>query len=161
MQFSLFEFPWNLFNWTFLKLLVALVLMHSDLRPRRKGPKNSFAKWALAVVMFYIFTGIPNCVWVFLLSTSKKSKVIPVTGCGGLYGCETSRLPHFLNSRHTDGVEVVSLTHRPVFTTRKIPGTHFCYRLSRSHGHSAAGRIRSFEKIQWPHRESNPRPSGL
>jgi hypothetical protein len=29
---------------------------------------------------------------------------------------------------------------------KKIPGTHFCYRLSRSHGHSAAGRIRSTEK---------------
>jgi hypothetical protein len=24
----------------------------------------------------------------------------------------------------------------------KIPGTHFCYRLSRPQGHSAAGRIR-------------------
>jgi hypothetical protein len=31
-------------------------------------------------------------------------------------------------------------------STRKIPGTHFCYRLSRSQGHSAAGRIRSVEK---------------
>jgi hypothetical protein len=29
---------------------------------------------------------------------------------------------------------------------RKFPGTHFCYRLSRPHGHSAAGRIRSIEK---------------
>jgi hypothetical protein len=25
-----------------------------------------------------------------------KGKTIPVTGCGGPYGCETSRLPHFL-----------------------------------------------------------------
>jgi hypothetical protein len=29
---------------------------------------------------------------------------------------------------------------------RKIPGTHFCERLSRPQGHSAAGRIRSIEK---------------
>jgi hypothetical protein len=29
---------------------------------------------------------------------------------------------------------------------RKIPGTHFCLRLSRPQGHSAAGRIRSIEK---------------
>jgi hypothetical protein len=29
---------------------------------------------------------------------------------------------------------------------RKVPGTHFCYRLSRSQGHSVAGRIRSIEK---------------
>jgi hypothetical protein len=28
---------------------------------------------------------------------------------------------------------------------RKIPGTHFCYKLSRPQGHSAAGRIRSTE----------------
>jgi hypothetical protein len=28
---------------------------------------------------------------------------------------------------------------------RKIPGTHFCYRLSRPHGHYAAGRISSIE----------------
>jgi hypothetical protein len=29
---------------------------------------------------------------------------------------------------------------------RKIPGTHFCQRLSKPQGHSAAGRIRSIEK---------------
>jgi hypothetical protein len=28
---------------------------------------------------------------------------------------------------------------------RNIPGTHFCYRLSRPQGHSAAGKIRSIE----------------
>jgi hypothetical protein len=30
---------------------------------------------------------------------------------------------------------------------RNLPGTHFCYRLSRPQGHSATGRIRSIEKI--------------
>jgi hypothetical protein len=34
---------------------------------------------------------------------------------------------------------------RPPFNLRKIPGTHFCYRLSQPQGHSAAGRIRSVE----------------
>jgi hypothetical protein len=29
---------------------------------------------------------------------------------------------------------------------RNLPGTHFCQRLSRTQGHSAAGRIRSIEK---------------
>jgi hypothetical protein len=29
---------------------------------------------------------------------------------------------------------------------RKIPGTHFCQRLNRTQGHSAAGRITSIEK---------------
>jgi hypothetical protein len=36
---------------------------------------------------------------------------------------------------------------RATFTPRKIPRTHFCRRLSRPQGHSAAGRIRSMEKI--------------
>jgi hypothetical protein len=31
-----------------------------------------------------------------------------------------SRLPHFLDSRLTDGGEVISLTHRLLFTPRKI-----------------------------------------
>jgi hypothetical protein len=38
---------------------------------------------------------------------------IPITGRGGPQGCETSRLPHFLDSRLTNGSEVVSLTSRP------------------------------------------------
>jgi hypothetical protein len=43
----------------------------------------------------------------------KKGKSIPVTGPEGPLGCETSRLPHFLDSRLTDGGEVVSLTRWP------------------------------------------------
>jgi hypothetical protein len=35
-------------------------------------------------------------------------------------GRETSRLPHFLDSRPTDGGKVVSLPRRPPFTLRKI-----------------------------------------
>jgi hypothetical protein len=42
--------------------------------------------------------------------------------------------------------EVASLTRRPPFTPRKIPGIHFCYWQSRPQGHSVAGRIRSIEK---------------
>jgi hypothetical protein len=42
-----------------------------------------------------------------------KGKVIPVTGRRGPYGCETSRILHFLDNRLTDGGEVLSLTRRP------------------------------------------------
>jgi hypothetical protein len=42
-----------------------------------------------------------------------KSNAIPVTGLGGLKGCETSRLPYFLDNRHTDGGEVFSIIRRP------------------------------------------------
>jgi hypothetical protein len=55
-----------------------------------------------------------------------EGKAIPVAGYEGPWGRETLRLPHFLDSQLTDGDEVVSLTCRPPFTPRKIPGTHFC-----------------------------------
>jgi hypothetical protein len=44
---------------------------------------------------------------------------MPVTEREGPYGCETSRLPHFVHSRLTDGGEVVGLTHWPPFTPRE------------------------------------------
>jgi hypothetical protein len=55
-----------------------------------------------------------------------KSKAIPTTGCEGPQDCETSRFPHFLDNRLIGGSEVVSRTRRPLFTPRKIPGTHVC-----------------------------------
>jgi hypothetical protein len=39
----------------------------------------------------------------------EKDTGIPVIGRGGPYGCETLRLPHFLDNRLTDVGEVVSL----------------------------------------------------
>jgi hypothetical protein len=76
---------------------------------------------------------------------SLKDTAITVTGHGGPLGCETSRLPHFLDNLLTDGGEVVRITRRLSFTPRKIHGTHFCQILSRPQGHSAAGRIKSSE----------------
>jgi hypothetical protein len=49
-------------------------------------------------------------------------------------GCETSRLPRFLDNRLTDGGEIVSLTRRPPVTPRNIPGSHFCQWLRRPPG---------------------------
>jgi hypothetical protein len=40
----------------------------------------------------------------------KYSTAIPVTGRGGLQGCETSRLSHCVDHRLTDDGEVVGLT---------------------------------------------------
>jgi hypothetical protein len=42
----------------------------------------------------------------------KNCKAIPVTGRGDSYGCEMSRLPHFLDNWLTDGGKVVSPTRR-------------------------------------------------
>jgi hypothetical protein len=51
--------------------------------------------------------------------TVGKYKGIPVAGRGDPYGCEMLRLPHFVDSRLTDGGEVVSLTRRPSFTPQE------------------------------------------
>jgi hypothetical protein len=51
--------------------------------------------------------------------SSSKNKTIPVTDLGGPYGCETSRLLHFLDNRLTDGGEVVSLTRRQFFNPQE------------------------------------------
>jgi hypothetical protein len=74
-----------------------------------------------------------------------KSKAIPVTGRGGPQGCEMSRIPYFLDNRLTDGTEAFNLTNWLPFTPSKIPGSHFCYRLSRVQGHSVDVRTKSIE----------------
>jgi hypothetical protein len=45
---------------------------------------------------------------------------MPVTGHGGLYGCEMLRALHCVDNRLTDGGEVVGLTHRPRPTLLKF-----------------------------------------
>jgi hypothetical protein len=50
----------------------------------------------------------------------------PCTGRGGPCGYERLRLPHFSDIRLTDDGKVVRPTRRPLFTPRKIPGTHIC-----------------------------------
>jgi hypothetical protein len=54
-----------------------------------------------------------------------KRKVIPVTGRGDPWGCETSRLLYYLDNWLTDGSEAVSITRGPPFTPSKILGTNF------------------------------------
>jgi hypothetical protein len=62
---------------------------------------------------------------------SKKSKAIPVTGRGDLWGCEMLSIPHYLDNGLRDGGKVVSPKHRPLFIPQKhyyfyVSGTHFC-----------------------------------
>jgi hypothetical protein len=49
-----------------------------------------------------------------------KSKAIPVTGPGGLYGRDMLIIPHYLDNRSSDGGEVSSLKRRPHSTTPKL-----------------------------------------
>jgi hypothetical protein len=56
----------------------------------------------------------------------------------------------FLKKIPTDGGEVVSLKYRPPLNPRNIAGSHFYQNLSRSQGHSAVLRIRSFKSSVVP-----------
>jgi hypothetical protein len=51
-----------------------------------------------------------------------------------------SGLPYFVDNWPTDGSDIIDLTCRLPFTPSKIPGTHFCERLSPPLEHRAAGR---------------------
>jgi hypothetical protein len=62
----------------------------------------------------------------FGAGNAHRHKVISVISRGGPRGCETSKLPHFLDNRLTDGGEVVNLRAGRIFTLRKIPGTDIC-----------------------------------
>ena len=81
----------------------------------------------------------------------------PITGLDRplrLQKVEASR-----TSKHSarEGGKVASPTHRPPLTSGDTLGTHFCYRMSRTDGLSADGKI-TFQRPLW---ESSPRPSGL
>jgi hypothetical protein len=68
--------------------------------------------------------------------------------------------PHIFYTTDSQ-MAVASFIHLPDNTTNTL-GPHLYHRLSRTQVHSEAGRNRSIEKkIQLPHREWNPLPSGL
>jgi hypothetical protein len=79
------------------------------------------AYWPIDLLVFVMVT--PR---VFYEVSTNRSKAVPVTGRGGPYGREKSRLSHFLESRLIDGGEVVSLKRRSPLTPRKIPGIPSC-----------------------------------
>jgi hypothetical protein len=73
-------------------------------------------------------------IYVEDLFESFSLEAIPVTGRGGPWGCETSRLPHFLDNRLTGGGEDVNLTRRPL-PPRKIVQLEGLGKLKKSNDH--------------------------
>jgi hypothetical protein len=53
------------------------------------------------------------------ISNPLKRKTIPVTGRGGLWGSETSRLPHFRINWLTDDGKIVGISRRPPSTAKE------------------------------------------
>jgi hypothetical protein len=60
-------------------------------------------------------------------------------------GFQEVEAPRFPRQSAHEGGKFVSPTHRRPLPQGNIPGTHFCYRLSRPQGHTAAGRIMSLK----------------
>jgi len=58
-----------------------------------------------------------------------EGKAVPLRVWRGPDGSRKLRFPDYMETAQ-DGVEVVSLTHRPSLPPGNVPGTHFSYRLS-------------------------------
>jgi hypothetical protein len=59
------------------------------------------------------------------------------------WGFQEVGSPRFQDNRHMRMVRLSALRTGRLYPPGNIPGTHFCYRLSRPQGRSAAGRIMS------------------
>jgi hypothetical protein len=95
--------------------------------------ENSSIYWA-KLSRFHLKTKAePSLWWITCRMFIARLYVRPPLWSSG----RTVRIPRFVDNRLTDGGEVASLTRRTLFTPRKIPGTHLCLRLSRSHGRYA------------------------
>jgi hypothetical protein len=57
--------------------------------------------------------------WDYERKRKNKVKLPLLIDRGGLYGCQTSRIPHCLDNQLTDGVEVVRFMPRKRFTPQE------------------------------------------
>jgi hypothetical protein len=69
----------------------------------------------------------------------------PITGLDRPWGFHGVEAPRFRDSRHTKVVRLSTLSTGHFNSPGNIPGTHFRQKLSRSQGHSVAGRIMSMK----------------
>jgi hypothetical protein len=69
----------------------------------------------------------------------------PITGLQGPLRCQEYEAPRFQDNRHMKEVVLSALRTGRFYPPGKIYGTHFCWRLNRPQGHSAAGKIMSMK----------------
>ena len=65
------------------------------------------------------------------------------TGLGRLRGLQEVEAPGFSDTRHMKVTRLSALHTGHLYLPGQVSVTHFCYRLSRTQDHSAAGRIKS------------------
>jgi hypothetical protein len=115
--------------------------------------KNSTIMLAFRYMLASMCSNFRNIFGCSLLCVAGNTNVTFYTGKGKSYPCNKPWRPIWLWDTEAPtfsrrvAVRLSDLcASRLPFNPRKIPGTHFCWRLSWPQGHSAAGRIRSIEK---------------
>jgi hypothetical protein len=96
----------------------------------------------LGVSMKFLDLNVRTCRGVDYISS--KVKAVPLQAWSGPEGSRKLRFPDCMTTAQDAG-KVASFTHRPPLPPENAPGTHFCYRMSGSQGHSAIGRIMSMK----------------
>ena len=74
----------------------------------------------------------------------------PCTGLFGSRGFQEVENPRFQDSRHMKVLRLSGLGTGRLYPPEKIPGTHFCQRLSRPQGHRVAEWIMSMKNSNEP-----------
>ena len=83
--------------------------------------------------------------WANSSVNNVKRQSNPITGLDRPRSLQEVEAPRFQDNRHMNVASLSALRTGSIYLPGNISGTHFCYRLSRRQGHSAAGRIMSMK----------------
>ena len=79
------------------------------------------------------------------LETNWQDRSNSITGLDRPRGFQEVEAPRFKDNRHMNVLSLSALRTGRLYPPGSIPGTHFCYRLSRPQGHSATRRSMSMK----------------
>jgi len=108
------------------------------------GQKNQVFKPCI-YMHIYIYMCVCVCVYIYIYICVYKA--MPVRAYSRHWGFQEFQAPTFRDSRHMTVVRFSALLTGCLYLPMNIIGTTFCYRLSRTQGRSAAGRIMSMKNF--------------